>query len=176
MRAASRFEDCPGASECAKADNCRQEAKEALVDLSAEDEELVDIMLLHMYGGLFQKLDSIGLVQSAQLYSMGRRLDIHNLPEVAIDRLEWIMDDEKPDKTAMKTMITIAYAETPKNCDTDQWFREDLVVHLVEEFRNGDINDKDWFEELFAISGAFGLDFAARISGMAETYGGVSPD
>lgn len=116
-----------------------------------------------MYGGLWDAWDDTTTFQVIQLYSIGRRLDIRNLPQIASDHLNYCLEQEPIEAGDLNDIVAVAYRDIPDVGELDQRVRKLLVDHIVERFLSREYC-REWFEELFTISSAFAYEFAEKIS------------
>lgn len=118
-------------------------------------------MLLHMYGGSWDIFSGTDGKDDAKLYSIGRRLQIKNLPELTLKSLEWCVDKHFLDYD-MDVAVTVAYLEVSDENELDKRLRTLVVDYAVSAFDARRLDQRDWYEDLFAISSVFAFDFALK--------------
>lgn len=121
---------------------------------------------MHMYGGLWDDWGDISDLEVVKLYSVGRRLAIKNLAELAVKTLSWVSEKcvvlDMMD--TMEEMIKIVYTETPNVDNLDRQARDALVDWVAKDYFYVSPFSREWYQGLFEASSAFAFDFALKIS------------
>lgn len=142
-----------------------KEAREGVLDLSGEDEQIVNLMIHWLYGGrdAIEKLtgenEDLDLSYPAPLYALARRLDLVNLAEDLVwdfgHNAHKKCQDNQLDSTFVNLSIEVEHVfdGTPSS---DRKLRDQLVrqtVFLVNKAKTGE--HRRGLEEAFEASGAF---------------------